>query len=123
MHYAVAANDADSAALFIRHNVPIESLDPKNGYTPLLEAVEKNHLAVARTLVQFGTQVNVRDRLLRTPLLLAVTLNEPKIVELLITHQADLSARTADGKSALPLARENNFDAIEESLTTMSAPE
>ncbi|CAF0783519.1 unnamed protein product [Didymodactylos carnosus] len=54
-----------------------------NGSTALHKAVENQNVDFVEVLVQKGVHLNVRDRSHRTPYEIAVTLNNPQLLELL----------------------------------------
>lgn len=60
-----------------------------------------------KVLVEAGLDVNVRDSLGLTPLHAAVLRSAPESVELLLSHGADVHAKTKDGKTAFDLLDEN----------------
>lgn len=60
---------------------------------------------VAERLLRYGAQVNARDDLGRTPLMLACDFNNIPLVRLLLAHQASLEAKSEGGWTALDYAR------------------
>ena len=80
----------------------------KQGFTPLLLAcgkATKGYKEIARKLIRLGADVNASDPLGWTPLLLALSAGTVEVIELLLEHGANPSARTRKGESAVSLAQ------------------
>ena len=76
------------------------------GLTPLLLACGKStqgYKEIAEMLIKKGANINVRDRLGYTPLLLSLSGGVAGIAELLIERGADVYALTRGGENALSL--------------------
>lgn len=66
----------------------------------------KGLAAIARRLLDAGAAPNGAAGASRSPLMYAAMYNHPQVTGLLLSRGADAGLRTADGKSALDLARE-----------------
>jgi ankyrin repeat protein len=101
--------DEDVARTLFELGTPIEFADG-NGITMLGRSALNNEVAMARTLIARGANVNVVDKLGMTPLLWAASsdFGDPAMVELLLKSGAKADARTKDGLTALELARKYN---------------
>lgn len=70
----------------------------------LEKAIKRHEINTVKSLIEAGAKINSRDRLSRTKLMLAAMMNNPQIIQELLKHGADQSARTKDGKTALMYA-------------------
>ncbi|XP_063397028.1 uncharacterized protein LOC134681361 isoform X1 [Mytilus trossulus] len=61
-----------------------------SGESPFLDVVKKGHYDIVEMLLKFNLDVNVRDKMGRTPLYLAAEEGHTIIVKLLLTHGCDL---------------------------------
>ncbi len=82
--------------------------------TALHAAVASGQLAIARSLLERGAQVNARQQQGWTPLHGAVGEGRLELAELLLAHGADLNARNDEGKTPLAVALERNQPAVAE---------
>ncbi|MDO8932392.1 MAG: ankyrin repeat domain-containing protein [Rhodocyclaceae bacterium] len=92
--------------LFARSNFNIHTLD-ENGNEPLMFALKKGHTVVAKILLDAGADVNTRDRLGLTPLLVAcgkTARGYNIIAETLIKKGAPINVRDSLGFTPLLLA-------------------
>lgn len=79
---------------------------------PLHAAVANQHLAIARTLIAHGADVNARQADDFTPLHGAAQNGQLAMVELLLAAGADKDAKKADGQTARASAQEQGYTAI-----------
>jgi ankyrin repeat protein len=93
------------------------NLKSDNGRTPILEAFRNSEssqrLKMTKALLEHGANPNVRDFEQATPLIRAVFNGDKEIVELLLSHKAEVNAQDKNGRSALhwaSLAVQNNRD-------------
>ncbi|KAJ5077570.1 pote ankyrin domain [Anaeramoeba ignava] len=82
--------------------------------TPLHEAVERSHLGFLQNLFGSGLvlDIDARDDIGRTPLMYAIEVNKPKIVNLLIHNGADINLLDKDGNGALHYAIRDELEDI-----------
>ncbi len=73
--------------------------------TPLHAAAASRHVAICRTLVERGADVNAVQRAGFTPLMAAAENGDGELVELLLAAGADATRRADDGRTAADLAR------------------
>ncbi|KAL3468170.1 hypothetical protein BJX64DRAFT_246984 [Aspergillus heterothallicus] len=69
--------------------------------SPLLKAVEKNHVHIVKLLLEYKVSPECADRKGRTPLMTAAWKNHFQVLELLIQRGADPNARDARGRNVL----------------------
>lgn len=110
--------DAEVARTLFELGTPIEFADG-NGITMLGRAALNNEVAMAKTLIERGANVNVVDRLGMTPLLWAASMDfgDPAMIELLLKSGAKADARNKDGLTALELARQYGHTEVIPALT------
>lgn len=77
---------------------------PRDGYTPLMLAVEYNDDFALKNLARLGAKLNVKNHCGQTALILAVELNHLDSLEALIWLGADVSVKDKKGKDALEYA-------------------
>lgn len=56
-HYASRAGNKEICTLLLNAGAEVDAKTPELGATPLMRAVQQNHLAVARLLVSYGANV------------------------------------------------------------------
>jgi ankyrin repeat protein len=110
--------DAEVARVLFELGTPIEFADG-NGITMLGRAALNNEVAMAKTLIDRGADVNVVDKLAMTPLLWAASMDfgDPAMIELLLRSGANADARNKDGLTALDLARKYGHAEVIPALT------
>jgi len=110
--------DTDVARTLFELGTPLEFADG-NGITMLGRSALNNEVAMAKTLIDRGANVNVVDKLGMTPLLWAASMDfgDPAMIELLLKSGAKADARTKDGLTALDLARKYGHAEVIPALT------
>ncbi|MCF8167396.1 MAG: ankyrin repeat domain-containing protein [Rhodoferax sp.] len=103
---ALEDGDQELMDLFVRAHFNIHILDDQ-GTPPLLVALKKGYTIVAKILLAAGADVNEKDRLGLTPLMLACgkpTAGYKEVAEALIKKGAHINVRDALGYTPLLLA-------------------
>jgi ankyrin repeat protein len=90
----------------------------ETGFTLLDTAVLGNRVDIARVLVSHGANVNALDKAGMTPLLYAASIDygDSAMIELLLKAGANKQAKTAEGLTALDLARKYEHVSLVKSL-------
>ena len=102
----------------IASGAPLDPLDSA-GQTPLLLAVQGNHLAAAEALIKAGSNINAQAANMDTPWLLAGALGRTDMLRLMIPRGPDLSIRNRFGGNALiPACERAHVDTVQLLLTT-----
>ena len=120
---AVENGEVETIDLFVRANFNIHLTDD-NGTPPLLLALKKGYTIVAKILLTAGADVNEKDRLGLTPLMLACgkpTVGYREIAEMLIKKGAYINVRDALGYTPLLLALSGGTIDIAEQLINKGA--
>jgi uncharacterized protein len=102
---AAETGDATAAALAIRAGANLETRDER-GRTPLLLAVTKDRLAVARLLVYLGADPDALDDQHDTPWLVTGVTGSVDMLEVLLPARPDLAIRNRFGGTSLIPASE-----------------
>lgn len=103
---ALENGDVEVTDLFIRANFNIHQID-ENGTPLLLLALKKGYTIIAKMLVNAGADVNEKDKLGLTPLMVACgksTLGYKDVAEALIKKGAHINVRDPMGYTPLLLA-------------------
>jgi tankyrase len=103
---AIHAGDQEVTDLFVRANFNVNSAD-EQGTPALMVALKKGYTIVAKILVEGGADVNTRDRLGLTPLLIACgksTYGFKAVAELLVERGAAINVRDSLGYTPLLLS-------------------
>ncbi|KAK6856281.1 hypothetical protein PG995_008432 [Apiospora arundinis] len=83
-----------------------DAIDSSTGMTPLHRAAEKEELEVVSSMLLHVADINVRDQLSNsTPLLVAATTRNKRLVELLLKAGAEVNARNNSNMTALHRAQ------------------
>jgi uncharacterized protein len=118
MHQAVAEGDLAAAEKLIAAGA---GLDPRNGAdeTPLLVAVQMNHLEIAKALIEAGADINAQAANRDTPWLLAGASGRTEMLRAMIPKGPDFTIRNRYGGNALiPACERGHVETIELLLTT-----
>jgi ankyrin repeat protein len=104
---AIAGDEVEAARLLKDGHLDVNFADPDaNDYTALHEAANYGHLPVVELLVDYGADVNQRDRSGKAALYWAATLKHLSTMEFLLKHGAKADQPNEDGQTALFLAVE-----------------
>jgi hypothetical protein len=105
--HAILYQNAKVVSFLLKSNA-----NPNTRYhtrTPLMLAVQKNNITIARILLKFRADINAIDSFGNTALMIAATNNKIGFARLLINHGASLNLRNKHGYSARDFAvRSNN---------------
>ncbi len=111
IHYAAAWSSSAVVTLLLEAK---SLVDPRNkdNETPLIACCYRSDeevVKIARVLLDRGAQIEHRGRCQRTPLLEASISGSAELVELLLSHGADIKAVNEVGNTALALASYNGM--------------
>lgn len=81
------------------------------GLTPLMQAASSGNIAVAKTLIEHGANVNKSNRFGGTPLHRAASHGRSEFLRLLIDSGADINAANVNGTTALTFAAYKGYPA------------
>jgi ankyrin repeat protein len=115
-----AAERGDAAGIdrLISAGAPIDAANA-SGQTPLLLAVQNNHLAVATRLIDAGANINAQAANQDTPWLLAGALGRTAILRHMLSKGPDFRVRNRFGGNALiPACERAHVDTVAFLVTT-----
>jgi ankyrin repeat protein len=102
----------------LREGARIDARDQR-GRTALMAATQRNHVEIARHLIQEGADVNAKDFIQDTPFLFAGAEGRTEILRLTLAAGADLKSINRYGGTALiPAAHHGHVEAVKLLLTT-----
>ncbi|MBD3392316.1 MAG: hypothetical protein GF418_09630 [Chitinivibrionales bacterium] len=87
-----------------REKRSVEGPEPLAGASPLINAVEQGHMAVAKLLVDAGAGVNRTDSEGMTPLMFAALIGDLELVRYLVDNGADATVTDMRGRGAADYA-------------------
>ncbi|KAF9432590.1 Ankyrin repeat domain-containing protein 39 [Entomortierella beljakovae] len=61
LHYASRSGNLEICTMLLNAGADVDAKTPEQGTTPLMRAVQQNHLAVARLLDSYGASINDRN--------------------------------------------------------------
>jgi len=102
LHMAARRARKDFVSLMLDHGADGDIPNTRFSWTPLMEAMLSGRRDIAELLIQREVDVAARDVDGKTPLHLAVWLNSPDLVRMLIAHGANVNAPS---KFGTPLGR------------------
>lgn len=115
---AAARGDAEGLKRLIAAGAPLDPVDAQK-QTPLLVAVQNNHLAAASVLIEAGSDINAQAANRDTPWLLAGARGRTEMLRRMIPKGPDFTRRNRYGGSALiPACHYGHVDAVKLLLTT-----
>lgn len=83
LHAAMFQRDTRIVELLITHGFDVNAVGPRNGYTPLHDAIWANNLEAARLLLDHGARTDIKGKDGLTPYDKAVREGKPEIARLL----------------------------------------
>jgi ankyrin repeat protein len=115
---AATRGDAKTLERLIGEGAPLDPLDGAR-QTPLLLAVQGNHLGAAQVLIKAGSNINAQASNMDTPWLLAGALGRTEMLRQMIPRGPDFSVRNRFGGNALiPACERAHVDTVKLLLTT-----
>jgi ankyrin repeat protein len=118
LHAAASSGSFKLVRILIEYDPAYINARDKGGSTPLLWASEgryfKDDGSVLRFLLEHGADVNVQDKVGRTPLQYVSMNGTLEVVRLLLEHGADVKVKNSFGKTALQeAARKGRGEVVE----------
>ncbi len=117
LHHAAANGNLSITRLLLEHGTTTindTSLTRRGGFvgrwTPLHEACLNSHPEMVQLLLDHGANIEVRDGVQRTPLILSVEGGSMPVVRALVENGADINAKAMRGYTALLWAARNGFE-------------
>jgi ankyrin repeat protein len=115
---AAEDGDATGVALALRAGADLEARDDR-GRTPLLRAVTRDHVAVARLLVYLGADPDALDDRHDTPWLVTGVTGSVAMAEVLLPANPDLTLRNRfGGVSIIPASERGHVDYVRRVVKT-----
>ena len=115
---AAARGDAEGLKRLIAAGAPLDPVDAHK-QTPLLVAVQNNHLAAAIALIEAGSNINAQAANMDSPWLLAGARGRTEMLRRMTSRGPDFSLRNRYGGTALiPACHYGHVDTVKLLLTT-----
>ena len=115
---AAARGDAEGLKRLIAAGAPLDPVDAQK-QTPLLVAVQNNHLAAAIVLIEAGSNINAQATNKDSPWLLAGARGRTEMLRRMISKGPDFSLRNRYGGNALiPACHYAHVDTVKLLMTT-----
>jgi ankyrin repeat protein len=111
LHYAAKDNDVATVQERLAAGVPVDLAENREGYTPLMFAVQDGAVDAARCLLEAGASLTVTTTAgaAKTPLHVAVTSwrrsSDGQMIRLLLDYGADKNATSRKGRTPLAIAQ------------------
>jgi ankyrin repeat protein len=103
LYRACKDNHLLTAQLLIEYGANPNWRQPKSDLTPLHIASVENERIIVTQLLDHGANVNVQDKHGWTALMFAVLRDNPSIISLLVSKQADVSIKNDSGKTVFTM--------------------
>ncbi|XP_038629678.1 fibronectin type 3 and ankyrin repeat domains protein 1 isoform X2 [Scyliorhinus canicula] len=119
MHWATDGENLNVIEWMIKDGCKVDSTDGHSSWTPLMRvAALTGNAEVASVLIKAGANVNIQDKMGKTPLMIAVLNHHDNLVHLLLKNGADPSVTNEYGTGILEMAKsfstENVISLLEE---------
>jgi ankyrin repeat protein len=117
--WAAQSGSASIVPALLKGGANPNMADAGAGYTPLMRAIEMQHVDVVRELLAAKSNPNVTSTNGKTCLILAVESRRLEIVQALIDAKVDLQAVSPDGNSPALTAAQDGSDASLQIIRTL----
>jgi ankyrin repeat protein len=106
LHQAVFNNNISVVKFLLDKKADPNALY-KRGYTPLIEAIDRQYWVIARLLIQYGADVTLKDEKNNSPLIKAILRfnGDTSLLELLLKKGADPWEELVPGYTPMNLAQ------------------
>jgi len=123
IHIAAKVGIENFCTLLVKNKADVNSKTPSN-MTPLHIAILENNVNIIIELINLGANLNMKEEGNKeTPLLLACSLGNEKIIQLLVENGAKLDDYDEEGNTGLMLACENeHLNCVKYILTVGVSP-
>lgn len=118
---AAARGDTNIVTAFLETGMPIDSLRPSDGWSPLMAASLYKKTEVVKLLLEKDASVNLQDKYGKTALMQASAMGAEDIVSLLLEYGANPNLQDRNGRTALMEALSKNQAKIAELLKAAGA--
>jgi len=116
LHYCASQGNMDIGRLLLERGSTSanDSSDSRSGgfvgnWTPIHLACLEGHPEMVQLLLDHGSDIEVRDGVQRTPLILSVEGGDMRVVRVLVENGADINAQAIRGYTSLLWAARNGF--------------
>ena len=105
-HQALFRNNIDAVKFLLEKKADPNALY-KQGYTALIEAIDRQYWVIARLLIQYGADVTLKDEKNNSPLIKAILRfnGDNSLIELLLKKGADPWEELVPGYTPMNLAQ------------------
>lgn len=107
LHEASTNGHYDIAKLLIQEGADMSARSECAGFTPLMEALDERHMDVCTLLLENGSPVTSTDDMWWTPLHLAASYGDTKLIKPLVDKGANIAAKDKVNDEPIHLAAQN----------------
>ncbi len=93
LHYCIDYNKDKFARFLVTHGANVNAPDKEDKWTPLMYAIQKQNLKMAKFLLEKGASVDYKDEDGFTPLSVAVDSNNREFVSLILKYKPQIDVR------------------------------
>ena len=106
----------DLAVASILNEADPNTLNEDGDDSPLIVAVSRGHTSVAKSLLERGAKVDVRNSSGMSGLMIAARKGDGDVLSLLLDHKAQVDLQDSSGYSALMWASENGYTGLAKTI-------
>jgi len=106
LHCAVDSDNVELVKWMLKDGCQVDIQDLTSGWTPLMRLASMNgNVKIARTLIQYGADINALDNDKKSILMMATINSHEELISLLILKGAKIDTKSNHHKTALDFAR------------------
>lgn len=112
LYYAIVNRNLEIVQLLLERQPELDQIIKRDGLTLLHLAINKKYPESAQLLIKYGCNVNLKDSINRTPLCMAVEMNDIAVTKMLLEYGADQTIVPRGRPSLIGYAKQKNRNKI-----------